>query len=240
MCSPEGTWVQQPACVTPTPRCLATTGQCVCKENDTRCDASGVPQICDALGQWVSQAACPTATTCAGGSCVCPGNVPCCTNNVATVCVNGVCGSQTCALGCGLLQCNVNTVSVAGKIACNYAQDLYCNSSTEVCFFTAPPSLFRCGAPGTMTLPPSSNVSSTLACDGPGDCPVGQVCCKGDYQLCDSFCASAGMCGATSCAGVPDYQMCDPAAPDCPSGKTCSYVLTSLAPATLPTWYGCK
>ncbi len=189
-----------------------------CTNGQTRCLDGNTPQLCVSRN-WVSQADCTgDEPICSGGTCECADGAAQCTDGVARVCVNGSWESETCDLGCQGTGCAVDTgtVSVAGVVTCNPSTGLTCEAPTPYCDVQNWYTTFVCtAAPG----------GSSLACDGPNDCPAGYDCCKGDYALCGTTCRPAGTCGSTQCfVGTPDFALCDPAAPSCPAGKTCQQV----------------
>ena|GEM_PF-3580346 len=130
------------------------------------------------------------------------------------------CGSDgswittTCPNGCAGGQCrSLSTVGTAGIVTCGTLQ---CTAS-EGCGFIAPAAKPpMCGTIGARNY---------AMCDGPNDCPGGQVCCyisptSGGGAYYYAACGAAGSCPSSG-PGGGSLLVCDPAQPNCPGGTTC-------------------
>ncbi len=206
-------WVAQADCAGDTPVCSA--GSCVCSEGAADCQGRTARQCVG--GVWQTETCSGDAPICSGGQCTCQDQSTECADGVARYCMNGEWQApETCELGCFQGSCAVNTISEPGLVSCFPALGLICSGATPFCSVLNYYTQFTCTA---------TPASTSLACDGPNDCPEGFECCKGDYTLCGTSCRPAGTCGSSQCfVGRPDLTLCDPTAPSCATGTTCQRV----------------
>jgi len=139
---------------------------------------------------------------------------------------NGTYAKSPCASGCVNTQCRTfPTVSSSGTVTCGSTS---CSTSVG------------CSLPENQASPPTCGTTSavTALCDGPNDCPTGQLCCHSvvgsgfapdgsTSQYCtDSY-------GSPLCLTSPGSAVttvCDPSqSTPCPSGMTCTQ-LTGSSP----------
>jgi hypothetical protein len=107
-------------------------------------------------------------------------------------------------------------VGVAGSVTCGA---ITC-STTQGCSFN--------GNPSYSPTPPScgSTVTNWYAgCDGPNDCPSGQVCClmsplAGRTTAENASCIASASCPYSGMSGSGQL-VCDPGNPVCPGVTTC-------------------
>jgi hypothetical protein len=210
----QTSWVTQADCGGDAPVCAA--GTCVCREGDGDCQGNVARQCVG--GAWVVTETCaPNTPICSGGACVCQDHsVECVSDTTGRRCEGGVWVTYACELGCFTGFCQRNTISEAGVVSCDPSAGLVCSGETPICTVSDNYSTFGCSA---------TPWGSSLACDGPNDCPPGTECCKGDYALCGTSCVAEGTCGSFECfVGRPNLTICDPTAPACPDGTTCERV----------------
>jgi hypothetical protein len=163
----------------------------------------------------------PTGWVAQGGDCDdhdaqdYPGAAMCSTsdpNTVTTCSSSGSLVSTTCANGCAGGQCrSLATIGVAGLVTCG---SLQCQTSQGCSFGNGWGGGAVCGA----TL---RYYSAT--CDGPNDCPSGQVCCygvSGGHDAGVHCVPNDGSCPRFQ-AGSNYYLVCDPNQPACPAGSSC-------------------
>jgi hypothetical protein len=157
-----------------------------------------------------------------------PGAAMCSTsdpNTVTTCSSSGSLVSSTCANGCAGGQCrSLSTIGVAGLVTCG---SLQCPTSQGCSFGDGWGGGAVCGA----TLRAYS-----ATCDGPNDCPAGQVCCygvAGGYDAGVHCVPNDGSCPHFQ-AGSNYYLVCDPVQPACPTGSTCKMLSPYSSYACLP------
>jgi hypothetical protein len=186
-------------------------------------DGYGNPNIqpvlaCTAPTGWVAQAGDCDDTDAQDhpGSTECENSDP---NTLTTCSSSGSLVSSTCPNGCAGGQCRTfpfPTVSVGGLVTCGTLQ---CPTSQGCSFGGGWSGQAVCGSPVKYY---------HAMCDGPNDCPSGQVCC---------WILSGGSDGGIACfpsGTCPSFQMgsnaylvCDPnQAASCPPGSTCTMMLS--------------
>jgi hypothetical protein len=176
-------------------------------------------RVC-ASGTFIPQACMGSTPACLNGQCVaCTPNATACQGNALQTCAaNGTWSSQSCAYGCLNGACRPSTygtIGLAGTVTCTAT--LTCSTSTPCCYDQH---LMSGTCATSCTLDPFYTV---IPCDGPNDCPTGQVCCA--YS--DPGGIHVG-CFATQC---PTGQLlCDPAAPSCPAGSKCTSTTVRQTP----------
>jgi hypothetical protein len=121
----------------------------------------------------------------------------------------------TCPTGCAGGECrSFATVGVAGQVTCG---NLQCSTS-EGCSFHNP----GWGA-GTAMCGEGASSYNVVMCDGPNDCPGGQICCyhtsSSDSQGNTTCVPNDGSCPSSE-MGYNSIVVCDPNGSPCPSG-TC-------------------
>jgi hypothetical protein len=134
-------------------------------------------------------------------------------NALTTCATDGTTSTSTCPNGCAGGQCrSFATVGISGSVTCG--SNLTCSTS-QGCSFATP-----------ATTPPSCGTSGSSyyeKCDGPNDCPSGQVCCHGNPTGGGgewSDCVDSGSCPYSN-PGGSGYLVCDTLGASCPSGGTC-------------------
>ena len=143
-------------------------------------------------------------------------------NTLVTCNSDGTASQSSCSTGCAGGQCkSFATVGTAGFVTCG---TLTCSTS-QACSFvypdTTPPS---CGTIGA---------SYFATCDGPNDCPSGQVCCRilplqGYLAGEQTSCVASGSCPYGNMGGSGQL-VCNPSNPVCPSGVTCQMATSFLS-----------
>jgi hypothetical protein len=135
---------------------------------------------------------------------------------------NGTVSVGSCPTGCAGGQCrSFATVGTAGSVTCG---TVTCSTS-QGCFFVYP----------QYTPPSCGTVASSwfAMCDGPNDCPTGQVCCHmmpgaGWTTAEQTGCLAAGSCPYGNPGGYGEL-VCNPSNPVCPSGMTCQMQTSFLS-----------
>lgn len=137
------------------------------------------------------------------------------TSAVLTCQSNGTYARTPCPYGCVNTQCRIfATVGVSGTVTCGSTS---CSTSVGCSLPDNPHSPPVCGATST----------TTALCDGPNDCPAGQLCChvaatNSTSQSCVNSYGSP-LCYSPPTPGVYITTVCDPSLSEpCPSGMTCT------------------
>ena len=142
-------------------------------------------------------------------------------NELDTCTSNGTVATSSCLSGCAGGQCrSYATVGTAGSVTCGA---LTCSTSVG-CSFVAPD-----------VTPPSCGTAAANwfeTCDGPNDCPSGQVCCHilplAGWGTAEQTSCITGACPYSNMGGYGEL-VCDPNNPVCPSGTTCQTTTSFLS-----------
>lgn len=145
-----------------------------------------------------------------------PGYATCSVNDRRYCDTDGIMKTEPCNDGCFKGVCRGDgTIGVAGMVTCTAlggSRDIRCSTAVG------------CGRRTGDAVGVCSPIFGThdiqIYCDGPNDCGVGQVCCKGvgilgvGYACYDGGCPSSGL-------GGPYTQICDPLQDTCTGDKHC-------------------
>jgi hypothetical protein len=123
---------------------------------------------------------------------------------------------SNCPNGCTHAQCkSLDTIDISGQVSCGALQ---C-TATQGCSYTGDDS----GGPPPVCGVPTSNTYYTQ-CDGPSDCPTGQICCwhhgSGNSTSYMKCVADNGSCPYSNPGGWGEV-VCSPGRPTCPGATTC-------------------
>lgn len=215
-CNATGQWVAQSDCSGDTPVCSG--GTCTCVEGKKECSTTTTARTC-AGGAWQTEYCLGTnVPVCYDGSCVqcTPGTIECDSDRktLKTCSAQGTWSVQQCPAMCNGKKC-YDPRDEPG-LGCDWTYNKFC--ATGCCAYsgTIGPDGISCDATGTQC---------TFPCDSASDCASGNVCCYyEDPGLPRTRCVSATECVTMPSSPYTSYrwQVCNPANPVCPSGKTCS------------------
>jgi len=144
-------------------------------------------------------------------------------NSLLTCGSHGVVATSTCSTGCSGTKCR--TFGTAGDPSHVTCSDLQCLTSQGGCYLNAPS--VQAAACGT-----SAAANWYATCDGPNDCPAGQVCCRNmplqGWGTAENTTCTSSTCPYSGMGGTGEL-VCDPNSPVCPSGKTCQMAQSYLS-----------